>query len=346
MVIKDLTRGKYPTFTKYYKSNNEVSEELIDTHLISSEMENFLTEHQLHQKDAIRLLDNVPVFLVETSMADEYIAVPGDECSIRVPADKCISNVIDFNVDEWLEQMEEEEHDKHNDPREWECKGHIVSDLLGVYVFAGNDSVMPCRIFIWVDKIVEYVKNRTRNSNDIEERARVLYEFVLRHEMMHVLMDVAAYDIAPCPYFNYSNPIYSYIEEALANFMALVISRPYFKGPHVNVDLKLFITTFVENQGGGYTVGLDLFNQLCDLQNRLPRSIIDLRRKEKLQNISPMWMRVKVQFNYDVARLLAKIWKECLAAENAYEDGTIMLEELETQRAHAVLELFREKQES
>lgn len=170
MVIKDLTRGKYPIFSKYSKSNNEVSQELIDAHLMSSDLENFLAENQLCKEDAIQLLDRVPVFLVESSMAEEYVAVPGDECSIRVPADKGIGNVIDFDVDEWLEQMEEDEHGRHNAPREWECKGHITSDLLGVYVFAGNDSVMPCRIFIWADKIARYVKGNTKNSNDVEER--------------------------------------------------------------------------------------------------------------------------------------------------------------------------------
>lgn len=335
MVIKDLTRGKYPVFTKYYKSNNEVSQELIDAHLMSSELENFLVEHQLRKEDAIQLLDRVPVFLVESSMADEYVAVPGDECSIRVPADKGIGNVIDFDVDEWLEQMEDEEHGERNDPREWECKGHIVSDLLGVYVFNGNDSVMPCRIFIWADKITRYVKDNTKNSNDVEERTRVLYELVLRHEMMHALMDVAAYGIAPCPYFNYSNPIYSYIEEALANYMALVACKSIFEGPHVNLGIKHFITSFVERQGGGYAVGLDLFNQLCKMSDPL--------RKKNLLDVVAKWMRVKSQFNYEVAHLLAKIWKECLAAEKAYDDGIIIIKELETQRTNAVLALSRKK---
>lgn len=343
MVIKDLTRGKYPTFTRYPKSNNEVSEKLINAHMISSELENFLVEHQLRKEEAIQLQDRVPVFLVESSMADEYVAIPGDECSIRVPADKGIGNVIDFDVDEWLEQMEdEEEHGRHNDPREWECKGHFVSDLLGVYVFAGNDSVMPCRIFIWADKIVSYVKDNTKNSNDVEERTRVLYELVLRHEMMHALMDVAAYGIAPCPYFNYSNPIYSYVEEALANYMALVACRSKFEGPHVNVGIKLFITSFVERQGAGYTVGLDLFNQLCELQSKNSHYLLEKIKKDKLQNIAVQWMRVKAQFNNNVARLLAEMWKKCLAAEKAYDDRAITIKELETQRTNAVLKLFRE----
>lgn len=343
MVIKDLTRGKYPIFSKYYKSNNEVSQELIDAHLMSSELENFLVEHQLRKEDAIQLLDRVPVFLVESSMAEEYVAVPGDECSIRVPADKGIGNVIDFDVDEWLEQMEDEEYYKRNDPREWECKGHITSDLLGVYVFAGNDSVMPCRIFIWADKIAQYVKDNTKNSNDVEERTRVLYEFVLRHEMMHALMDVAAYGIDPCPNFNYSNPTYSYLEEALANHMALVTCKSKFEGPHVNVGIKLFITSFVDQQGGGYAVGLDLFNQLFELQGKDSLVIPQISKKKKLLNITPMWMRVKVQFNYDLACRLAEMWKTCLAVEKAYDEKNITTKELEAQRTNAVLKLFSTK---
>lgn len=234
--------------------------------------------------------------------------------------------------------MEEDEHGRHNAPREWECKGHITSDLLGVYVFAGNDSVMPCRIFIWADKIAQYVKDYTKNSNDVEERTRVLYELVLRHEMMHALMDVAAYGIAPCPYFNYSNLIYSYIEEALANYMALVTCKSEFEGLHVNVGIKHFITSFVDRQGGGYAVGLDLFNQLCETSDPL--------RKKELLDVVSKWMRVKSQFNYDLACLLAKIWKECLAAKKAYDDRALTPKELETQRTNAVLSLSKKEQES
>lgn len=343
MVIKDLTRGKFP---KYYNSKNEVSQELIDAHLMSSELENFLVEHQLRKEDAIQLLDRVPVFLVESSMADEYVTVPGDECSIRVPADKGIGNVIDFDVDEWLEQMEDEEYGERKKPREWECKGHITSDLWGVYVFAGNDSVMPCRIFIWADKIARYVKDNTKSSNDVEERTRVLYELVLRHEMMHALMDVAAYGIAPCPYFNYSNPIYCYIEEALANYMALVACKSIFVGPHVYLGLKHLITSFVKNQGGGYAVGLDLFNQLCELQSEETPYITTIAKKKQLLNIAPVWMHVKSQFNYDFACLLAKMWKTCLTAEKAYDERALTTKELEVQRTNAVLLLSKKKQES
>lgn len=156
--------------------------------------------------------------------------------------------------------------------------------------------------------------------------------------MMHALMDVAAYGIAPCPYFNYSNPIYSYVEEALANYMALVTCRSNFEGPHVNVGIKHFITSFVERQGGGYAVGLDLFNQLCKTSDPL--------RKKELLDVVSKWMRVKSQFNYDVAHLLAKIWKECLAAEKAYDDRALTTKELETQRTNAVLLLSKKEQEA
>lgn len=337
MKIHDLTRGKYPTFTKYYKPNNEVSEELTDAHFMLPEMENFLAEHHLYKEEAIRLLDNVPVFLVESSMANEYVAVPGEECSIHVPADRYASQVSGFDIDEWLDDMKEEEHGEHKDSREWECKGHFVSDLLGVYVFAGSNSVMPCRIFIWTDKIAQYVKDNTKNNNDVEERTRVLYELVLRHEMMHLLMDVAAYGIATCPYFIHSNPIYNYIEEALANYMALVTCRHCLDGPRVNVGLKYFITSFVLNQGRGYAVGLDLFNKSCKAESS--KAILSLQKKKRLLSIATAWMRVKAQFNYDVACLLAEIWKDCLAAEKAYDDRTITIQELESERTDALLGL-------
>lgn len=336
MKIHDLTRGKYPSLMGYIPKD-KISKELIDAELISPALERFLEEHQLHKEDAIRLMDNVPVFLVESSMAHEYIAVPGDECSIRVPADIYANKAIEFDVDEWLEDMKDEEHGKHKDQREWECNGHTISDLLGVYVFGGNESVIPCRIFIWVDKIVEYF-NRHTEKYLIDEKIEALYALVLRHEMMHVLMDVAAYGIAPCPYFNYSNPIYRYVEEALANYMALVTSRPYFDEPNTNCSITLDITTFVELQGGGYAVGLDLFNMYITLEDS--KYVQSQSIRKQLPGIAAKWMNVKTKFNYATAELLAEMWKKCIEAEDKYEKEEIDREQLGKQRAKAILQFF------
>ncbi len=321
-------------------SQNEVSDKLINANLISPNFEKFLAEHKLNEKDAIRMLDNVPVFLVESSMGNEYVAVPNEDCSIRVPVDKCSSSTTCFDVDKWLnDMMMEEECGPNKDPREWECKEHVISDLLGVYVFSGSDNVIPCRIFIWTDKITQYVKENTKHIKDIEDRERVLYELVLCHEMMHVLMDVAAYGIAPCPYFNYSNPVYKYVEEALANYMALLICKSHFAGPHVSYDVRRFVFSFVENQGGGYAVGLDLFNRLCRWQGQKIKIKPTMLMEKALLGIAVRWMRAKTQFNYKIACLLAEIWKEYFAAEKAYEDGTIDNLNLEIRRTDAILDL-------
>lgn len=129
-----------------------------------------------------------------------------------------------------------------------------MSDLLAVYVFAGSDSVMPCRIFIWADKIARYVKDNTKSSNDVEE--------------------------------------------------------------------------------------------LCELQSKEPLVITQITKKKRLLNIAPVWMHVKSQFNYDLACLLAEMWKTCLTAEKAYDDRTLTTKELETQRTNAVLSLSTKEQES
>ncbi|MBQ0057134.1 MAG: hypothetical protein KBT20_05705 [Bacteroidales bacterium] len=348
MIIHDLTRGKYSTtITKYSSSKDVVSNELIESNIIGPEtiLERFLESHGLHKEDAIRLIDNVPVFLVESSMANEYIAVPGNDCSVKVPADMYISETIDFDIDEWLDDMENDEHGIHRDRREWVCRGHAISDLLGVYVFEGLDNVIPCRIFIWADKIVDFVKNNTSRKYyhiDDNQKIEALYNLVLRHEIMHVLMDVAAYGIAPCPYFNYTNPMYKYVEEALANFMALLTSNNYYDNPYSDSnkvrEIEMFITSFVAEQSDGYAVGLDFYNQFNKMKAR--RIGIDVVRILKgLRNIAAEWMNVKASFCYETAFLLAKMWKDCKRAERKCETGAISSDILERLRTNAILSI-------
>ena len=85
----DLTRGKYPSiYDNTYIGNEEVAHRRM-----------FFDE----EYDIESLLSNVPIFLVESSMANEYINVPGCECIIRVPSDKSISVANgDFDIDEWV----------------------------------------------------------------------------------------------------------------------------------------------------------------------------------------------------------------------------------------------------
>ena len=72
----DLTRGKYPSiYDNTYIGNEEVARRRI-----------FFDE----VFDTESLLSNIPVFLVESSMANEYINVPGCDCIVRIPCDKSV----------------------------------------------------------------------------------------------------------------------------------------------------------------------------------------------------------------------------------------------------------------
>lgn len=236
--------------------------------------------------------DNIPVFLVDTSMANEYSAVPGCQCSVRVPEDLYKINVPDkINFEDWLTQKERE-----IDGKERSSEPMSIYDLLGVYIHTSEKDVMPHRIFIWIDKIKKYVDDHNGRETDLQD----LFELVVYHELAHALMNVELYNIQPTQNFSYQDDcVYRYIEEAYANGVALksvfykilqIRSHRTKNERHLTTKekhLTNFISNFVESQGAGYSFGLELFEEHS----------IDLTQ----------WMAIKVLFNYEFA-LLIKDW--------------------------------------
>lgn len=334
MIIHDLTRGKYPALTRFYISKDEVSSQLKDTGILQA----IKALYNIELTDITKLIDDIPVFLVESSMANEWMPIPGQNCSICVPSDFYIANVADFNAEEWLDSLK----DPKNDPREWVCKGHVLCDLFGVYIYEGKDCVIPCRIFIWADKIEQWVKENSRNERRrnaeelIAEESRELYCFVLYHEVMHALMDVNAYGVPPCPLFDYCNPIYRFMEEALANYLALIVCGHEYNGCsayHNNVF------SFVRGQEEEYRVGLDLFiwREIIKKGKSFIRKKVLLPMMDK---IVCKWMEMKSHLNYERAELLVSIWENCKAAQKQYdEDDTFMENDLAQARAEEFLRL-------
>ena len=94
MKIFDLTRGKYPQMYDGPKMY-DLDEFLPFVHSFVDNL------------DVVSLLINIPVFLVESTMGDEYISVPETGCSIRVPKDVnyCPLNK-DLDIDEWVRSKE------------------------------------------------------------------------------------------------------------------------------------------------------------------------------------------------------------------------------------------------
>lgn len=281
--IFDLTRGKYPSiYDNTYIGNEEVARRRM-----------FFDE----EYDTESLLSNVPVFLVESSMANEYINVPGCECIIRVPSDKTISVANgDFDIDEWV-NSKEGSCDKPI--KERIGRSMSIVDLLGVYVYSNVNDLIPRRIFIWMDKIMEYAENNTNKTNSskqqVECNAKELFYLVLYHELAHALMDVGLYGKVPAPNFSYANDYpYRFIEEAYANAIALeaLLSQNTTFFTSFQKVAQQFVVDFVKSQGAGYREGWDIYEE-----------------RHSLDGLIIQWMYVKLLFNYDIACLLSEFWK-------------------------------------
>ena len=280
MKIYDLTREKFPNV--YFPTDESYYEEKVE------QMSHFSSEFQsvfaILNIDVSKLLNNIPVFLVESSMANEYVAVPGCQCSVRVPEDKSYSLIDDFDIDDWVNSKEGD----RDDPRERISKVFSIADMLGVYIYSGDSDLIPRRIFIWMDKILDYAKNKKKTQDKITSNAQALFDLVLYHEMAHALMDVELYVVHPAPNFSYANDYpYRFIEEAYANGIALTILMD--KSCHFTAQ-KTFIEDFVKSQGNGYCEGWELYKYHVDNINQ--------------------WMGLKVLFNYEFARLLRDWWKD------------------------------------
>ena len=281
----DLTRGKYPSiYDNTYIGNEEVARRRM-----------FFDEVY----DTESLLSNIPVFLVESSMANEYINVPGCECIIRVPSDKTISLANgDFDIDEWV-NSKEGSCDKPI--KERICRSMSIVDLLGVYVYSDTNDLIPRRIFIWMDKIMEYAENNTNKRNSskqqVECNAKELFYLVLYHELAHALMDVGLYGKVPAPNFSYANDYpYRFIEEACANAIALeaLLSQNTTSLTSSQKAAQQFVVDFVKSQGAGYREGWDIYEE-----------------RNSLDGLIIQWMYVKLLFNYDVACLLREeFWND------------------------------------
>ena len=280
MKIFDQTKGKYdkvynPTNEPYYAEQIE--------HMLHY-CYNFQTHFAQSCIDVSKLLNNTPVFLVDSLMSEEWLAVPEYQSAICVPADRdtLLMENENFNINDWANSKEGEK----DDPLRRTSKSISIRDLLGVYISEEHD-VNPRRIFIWMDKIVDAAKNNSSNNGDQIKNARVLFELVLYHEMVHALMDVELYGVHPSPFFSYDKDYpYRFFEEAYANAIAL---KTIMDDRLLSSQSKAFVEHFVKSQGNGYTAGWELHKHVDNIDQ---------------------WMGLKVLFNYEFALLLKDWWKD------------------------------------
>lgn len=283
MKIFDLTRGKYPQMYDGSNIFSQYEDQFKRTVQVTDSFQRMFQKRGcLHDVEA--LIGTVPIFLVETSMANEYVAVPGTHCSIRVPEDRYFAPTedSDFDIDKWVNSKEGE---KEEDPRERRSQSLGILDLLGVYIFTNDDGLIPRKIFVWMDKIMQYAKDNTKTgTQQIGSNAAALFDLVVFHEIGHALMDVEMYGTHPSPNFSYSNDyVYKFIEEAYANGIALSIVYDNLKSQE-----QIFIKDFVLSQGAGYAQGWDLLDSHFKIDQ---------------------WLSIKMLFNYDIAYMIRDCWK-------------------------------------
>ena len=281
MRIHDLTGGKYPTLV----GDPQKLELLCVTRLKNNWPETNISKVLFHSPRVV--INFVPIFLVETSMADTDVFVKDLNCDIHVPKDHKKQEIEPKEFDEKpVDKLDEKpdsdyvgENRPNNNPGSHKEKpgGYTVEDYLGVYVYDPSNDTR--RIFVWVDKIQNYTLNPNRAMSTVTKNAKALLELVMFHELGHALMDVGLYRINSSPYFTYSNNyIYRFIEEACANAFGLMATMKYNKPWQ-----KKFIEKFVKKQGAGYRDGWELYED------------------RDCKKFFAQWMYIKVLYDYDIA---------------------------------------------
>ena len=214
--------------------------------------------------NAAEFLEEIPIYLVDTKMSNT------DQGDIHVPSDKrkVYPELEEFDIDKWLKSKDGElpstEEKSSQNPRE--------TELLAIYINDGSP-----RIFIWVDKIIDY---QWPNNSE------ALFAFILFHELAHAMMDVTLYGVPSAKNFTERDVPYVFIEESFADALALKMVYEEYELEKDN------IMKFIKSQGKEYSEAvIRLWESDCsDLVSR--------------------WMAIKVLFDYDLARLIYDFWKD------------------------------------
>ena len=214
--------------------------------------------------NADEFLEKIPIYLVDTKMSNT------DQGDIHVPSDKrkVYPELEEFDIDKWLKSKDGElpstEEKLSQNTRE--------TEILAIYINDGSP-----RIFIWVDKIIDY---QWPNNSE------ALFAFILFHELAHAMMDVTLYGVPSAKNFTERDVPYVFIEESFADALALKMVYEEYELEKDN------IMKFIKSQGKEYSEAvIRLWESDCsDLVSR--------------------WMAVKVLFDSDLAHLIHDFWKD------------------------------------
>lgn len=259
--------------------------------------------------DLVRALRQIPIYLVDRSLTGRSIDVGyfGRRETVKVPYDKYqalplenVSTVKIMKNEEVIDEYVPAVNVTDNDGE------YVVNDMLGCYrrTFMPTDKdyypleATKPEIFIWLDKIEEYVDKRSERLEvrAINGRKHALTTLVILHELSHALMDSYLFG---CPDKNVVNMdlygqkqyslFYELKEEGLANAMALKLIEG-----HVIPENWNFLVDFVQAQPLQYTLGYNYYE------------IYD-------RSMSIDWLKKKVNKEFD--HLVAKAWIRYVTGE-------------------------------
>lgn len=228
-------------------------------------------------------LQEVPIFLVDTSMSGIEYIIPDTGVKISIPLDnyESLTHKEEEDLDFFRKLME---RDNHEDVDKLDKKGglvHVISDYLGVYIASSEQDTIPARIFIWVDKVCKC----TRGKN----LRRALLEQIILHEYGHALMDIELYGFGHTPLFSYADYPYRFMEEMCANAFSIHCGWHNWKQ-----NQRTFIEKFVKSQPKEYAAGWNLVNF---------HHHIFLE-----EGVMEFWMWAKVYLNKDIVSFLDWFW--------------------------------------
>jgi len=229
-------------------------------------------------------LEEVPVYLVESTQSQSTVSIPRCQYAIKIPKDKWeeMSEVTpQKSLNDLLHLRDLQEYwemEKKPEPKKGVWRVSVV-DRLGVYV-SDKDPIIAQRIFVWVDKICQCA------NGDVENASALLMQVIL-HELTHAFMDVSLFSKnRHNTLFTYNHPAYKFIEEALANGLSLHMCMPF-----LTTSQQLFLEQFVLNQGLGYSEGIPIFKSYP---------------MHYLTCVSEDWRWAKSFFNKEIAGVICK----------------------------------------
>lgn len=246
------------------------------------------------------IIRQIPIFLVSKSECLKKFSVRyfGHTDNFLVPDDVLRDDVAGVKPENGI--IDGDEINPYRDENDMEKELQASIDLLGLYTrhypkgkpYSIEES-QP-RIFIWVDKIWDIVK-------EDRHKFRILSTQVILHELAHAMMDVNLLGSQRCGCNSFSKYFYTLKEESLANAIALTLMKN-----NVNQSEWDFVVDFVKTQPFQYALGLEYLDASGHVVERSAWEWMDLKTASYYSNtVINEWMNyIKGPYPLDCKQLL------------------------------------------